>query len=83
MLAVGSFSYDMYRQAESVHRCRCCQQGGTFPDFQSSSNLFGNDDSPQVIHSSDNAGCFHISFSFSEAPQRLPLSGELSRDQRD
>ena len=54
----------MYRHAKLVERCQRCQQGVALADFQSASDFFGNHDSPQIVHSSDNASCFHISFSF-------------------
>ena len=54
----------MYRPAKSVDWCQCCQQGVTLTDAQGASNLLRNHNSPQIIHSSDNASCFHISFSF-------------------
>ena len=47
----------MYRPTKPVHRCQCCQQGVSFTDFKSSSNLLGNHNSPQIIHSSDNPCC--------------------------
>ena len=54
----------MYRPAKLVERCQCCQQGVALPDAQGSSDFFWDDDSAQIVHSSDNASCFHISFSF-------------------
>ena len=56
-----SFCKTMYRHAKSVDWCQCCQQGVTFPDAEGSSDFFGNGASSQIIHSSDNAGCFHRS----------------------
>ena len=47
----------MYRHTKSVNRCQCCQQGVTLPNLEGSSDFFGNDDSPQVIYSSDNPCC--------------------------
>ena len=41
-------------------------------DAEGSSDFFGNHDSSQIVHSSDNAGCFHISFSFSAAHKASP-----------
>ena len=38
---------------------------GTFSYLEGMSNLLGDHDSSQIVHSSDNASCFHISFSFS------------------
>ena len=60
-----SFYDTMYRPTKLVHRCQCCQQGVSFPDTQGAADLLGDHDPPEVIHSSDNASCFHISFSFS------------------
>ena len=54
----------MYRPAEDVDWCQCCQQGVALLDAEGSSDLFGNDDSSQIIHSSNNACSLHISFSF-------------------
>ena len=62
----------MYRPVKSVDWCQCCQWGVTFPNLEGSPNFFGNHDSPQIVHSSDNASCFHISFSFSAA-YKAPL----------
>ena len=64
-----SFYHTMYRPTESVGWCQCCQRGVSLPYAEGSPNLFGNDDSPQIVNSSDNASCFHISFSFSVADQ--------------
>ena len=56
----------MYRYAKSVDWCQCCQQGVSLADAQGSSDFLRNNDSSQIVHSSDNASCFHsISFSFS------------------
>ena len=55
----------MYRQAKPVDWCQCCTRGVSFTNLEGSSNLLGNHDSSQIVHSSDNAGCLHISFSFS------------------
>ena len=54
----------MYRHAKPVDWCQCCQWGVALPDAEGSSDFFWNDDSPQIIHSSDNSCGFHISFSF-------------------
>ena len=63
----------MYRPTESVDWCQCCQQGVSFPYAEGTADFFGDDDSAEVVHSSDNAGCFHsISFSFSVA-YKAPL----------
>ena len=62
----------MYRPAEAVDWCQCCQQGVAFANLECASNLLGNYDSPQIVHSSDNAGCFHISFSFTDVGVRIP-----------
>ena len=41
-------------------------RGVALSNLEGSSDLFGNHDSPQIVHSSDNAGGLHnISFSFS------------------
>ena len=60
-----SFYDTMYRPTKLVHRCQCCQQGVSFPDAEGPADLLGDHDPPEVVHSSDNASCFHISFSFS------------------
>ena len=60
-----TFYHAMYRPTESVAWCQCCQQGVSLTDSQRSSDFLRNNDSPQIVHSSDNAGCLHISFSFS------------------
>ena len=36
----------------------------TLTDAKGSSDFFGNHNSPQIVHASDNTGCFYISFSF-------------------
>ena len=52
-------------KAELFLHCQCCMRGVTFTDAKGSSDLFGNDDSSQIIDPSYNASCFHnISFSF-------------------
>ena len=71
-----SFHNTMYRPAESADWCQCCQQGVSLTDFQGSSDFLGDHDSSQIVHSSDNASCFHnISFSFSylQAFVKAPL----------
>ena len=63
----------MYRQTKPVDWCQCCQQGVTFPYFQSSSDFLWDYNPPQIVHSSDNTCCLHsISFSFSAA-DKAPL----------
>ena len=47
----------MYCPAKPVERCQCCQQRVTFSNLEGSSNLFGNHNSPQIVHSSDNPCC--------------------------
>ena len=47
----------MYRPAESVDWCQCCQQGVTLADFECSSDFFRNNNTPKVVHSSDNPCC--------------------------
>ena len=62
----------MYRPAESVDWCQCCQWGDSFADFLGSSDFFWNNNSPQIVHPTNNSCCFHISFSFSAA-HKAPL----------
>ena len=57
----------MYRYTKPVDWCQCCQQGVSLADFQGSSDFFGNHNSPQIVHPTNNSCCFHISFSFSAA----------------
>ena len=64
LLRCYSLHKTMYRPTESVDWCQCCQQRVSLADGSGSSDFFGNDDSSQIVHSSDNASCFHISFSF-------------------
>ena len=73
----------MYRPAEDVNRCQCCIYRVSLPDTQGSSDLFGNHDSPQIIHSSDNAGCFHISFSFSAGCKASLMQREVAAHRAD
>ena len=54
----------MYRQAKPVDWYQCCQRGVALPYAKGASNFFGDDDSPQVIDSTNNSCCFHLSFSF-------------------
>ena len=62
----------MYRKTKYVDWCQCCQQGVAFTDFKCSSDLLRDHDSSQIVHSSDNASCFHISFSFTDVGVRIP-----------
>ena len=62
----------MYRPAKSVDWCQCCMRGVAFTDFECASNLFGDEDSPQIVNSSYDTCCLHISFSFSARAQSLP-----------
>ena len=59
-------------KAELFLHCQCCMRGVTLADAQCSSDFLRNNDSSQIVHSSDNAGSFHISFSFSVA-DKAPL----------
>ena len=55
----------MYRHTKLVDWCQCCQQGVTLTAGSGSSDFFGDNNSSQIVHSSDNASSFHnISFSF-------------------
>ena len=62
----------MYRPAKPVDRCQCCQQGVALANAEGAADFFGDNNSSQIVHSSDNAGCLHISFSFSAA-YKAPL----------
>ena len=53
-------------KAELFLHCQCCMRGVTLTDAKGSSDFFGNNDSPQIVHSSDNASCFHFSISFTD-----------------
>ena len=71
----------MYCPAESVDWCQCCMRGVSLTDAKGSANLLGDHDSSQIVHSSDNAGCFHISFSFTDvagAPKAPLVRGKQS-----
>ena len=57
-----SFRKTMYRPAKLVDWCQCCQQGVSLADAQSAANFFRNDDSSQIVNTTDNACCFHIIF---------------------
>ena len=50
----------MYRPAKPVDWCQCCQQGVALPNLECASDFFGNHNSSQIVHSSDNACCFHF-----------------------
>ena len=52
-------------------------------NLEGSSNLFGNYNSPQIVHSSDNAGCFHISFSFSAGYKASLVQREVAARRAD
>ena len=52
-------------KAELLLHCQCCMRGVSFSNLEGSSNLLRDNNSSQIVHSSDNACCFHISFSFS------------------
>ena len=41
-----TFYHAMYRPTESVDWCQCCQQGVSLTDFESSSDFFGNHNTP-------------------------------------
>ena len=62
----------MYSRIKPIENCQCCMRGVAIPNLEGSSDLLGNNDTPKVVHSSDNASCFHISFSFSAA-HKAPL----------
>ena len=47
----------IHRPAETVNRCQCCQQRVSLPNLEGSSDFFGNYNTPEVIHSSDNPCC--------------------------
>ena len=65
LLRCYSLHQTMYRPAESVDWCQCCMRGVSFSNLEGSSDFFGNHNSPQIVHSSDNTCCLHsISFSF-------------------
>ena len=55
----------MYRQAKPVDWCQCCMRGVAFSNLEGSSDFLRDHNTTQVVNASDNAGCFHISFSFS------------------
>ena len=49
---------DIYdRSFELLDRCKCCQRGGSFSNLEGSSDFFGNHNTPQIVHSSDNPCC--------------------------
>ena len=52
------------RETELFLKCQYCMQWVSLADAEGSSDFFGNYDTTKVIHPSDNASCFHISFSF-------------------
>ena len=56
-----SFCHIMYRPAKSVDWCQCCMRGVTLTDAEGSADLLGNDDSAEIIDTSYNTGCLHIS----------------------
>ena len=41
-------------------------RGVSFADAQGAADLLGDDDAAEVIHATNNARCFHISFSFTD-----------------
>ena len=47
----------MYRQTKSVDWCQCCMRGVSLSYAEGSSDFFGNHNTPQIVHSSDNSCC--------------------------
>ena len=47
----------MYRPIKPVDWCQCCQQGVSLSNLEGSSDLLGDNNSPQIVHSSDNSCC--------------------------
>ena len=55
----------MYLHAKAVDWCQCCTRGVSLTDLERSSNFLGDHNTPQIVHPTNNACCFPISFSFS------------------
>lgn len=62
LLSWYSLCKTMYRHAKLVERCQCCQQGVALADAEGSSDFFRDNDSSQIVHSANNASCFHYIF---------------------
>ena len=73
----------MYRPTKLVDWYQCCTRGIAFPNAKCAADFFGNDNSPQIVHSSDNACSFHISFSFSAHPLPPALVREVAARRAD
>ena len=55
----------MYRQEKPVNWCQCCIWGVALADAECAADFFWDHDSSQIVHSSYDSCCLHISFSFS------------------
>ena len=70
-------------KAELFLHCQCCMRGVSFSNLEGSSDFFGDNDSAEIVHSSDNASCFHISFSFSAGYKASLVQREVAARRAD
>jgi hypothetical protein len=78
IVILQSIIHTMYRQTKLVDWCQCCMRGVTFADSYCATIFFRDNNSPQIIHASDNTGCFHIYLS----PLRICRGRRLRRPAR-
>ena len=55
-----SIYHTMYRNAKPVERCQCCLQRVTLANPHSAADLFGDNNTTEVVDAADNTGSFHI-----------------------
>ena len=62
LISSKSVIHTMHSPTESVDWCQCCPQRGSFSNFEGPSHLFGNHNTPEVVHTTNNSCCGADSF---------------------
>jgi len=51
----------MYRHTKPVERCQCCMQRGSLTDPEGTADFLRDNDSAEIVNTTNNACSFHIS----------------------